>query len=102
MIRLRLSELRKTAMDYPGMFQEFLEAGRRDGEHLLIEREQFVRLNQKFFTSQAGTIIHEVVAPVVKLLDGLLGTSLGNCGSCAEREMSINANLGSSSVVKTS
>jgi hypothetical protein len=66
MLRLRVSEVMKVAMERPGMWDDFLEAGKLDvtGEFLDISRERFSSINRKHFKGiKFGTVLHVVLAP---------------------------------------
>jgi hypothetical protein len=85
----------KVAMNHPGMWDDFLEAGRLDDtkQYLELERGRFDAINRKYFDGGLGTLLHEVLGPAVALLDSVLGTQLADCGGCGERELKMNAAL---------
>jgi hypothetical protein len=90
---LRRSEVVKVAMLHPGIWDEFIKRGVLDssGEYLQIGRGDFDAISQKYFPDGGlGTVLHEVLAPVADFLDSFLGTKLGDCGGCAERELQLN------------
>jgi hypothetical protein len=79
-------------MEHPGLWDDLWAAGRLEGGMLEIEREAFEAVNRKHFGSLAlGTVIHEVLRPVVATIRVATGINLGNCGGCAERELGLNA-----------
>jgi hypothetical protein len=91
-MKIATSEVRSIAMSRPGMWQDFLAVGKLAGDQLEISREDFDRLQEKWFPGLAlGTVVHEALKPVVKIVDAVLGTDLKNCGGCAERQMKMNA-----------
>ena len=74
------------------MFREFLDAGKLSGAHIEIEREEFDRLNAKWFPGpKIGSLLHTVLAVPAKAIDSALGTNLASCGECAGRELHLNA-----------
>jgi len=87
-MKLRLADLRAVAMDYPGMWDAFMKAGHYRGDVLEIEREEFDKLNAYYFKGvQLGTALHNVLKPVVRALDAVVGASLRDCPGCAGREL---------------
>jgi len=75
------------------MWDDFVQAGALDGsrQYLDIERGRFDAINRKYFDGGLGTLLHEVLTPAVALVHAILGTNLGECGGCAERELKINS-----------
>lgn len=90
MIQLRLAKVRKACMAKPGLWTDFLAAGQIAGEHLQISREDFDRLQAKWFPGGLGNIVHEALAPIVQVADFILKTDIQGCSGCAERQMGIN------------
>jgi len=87
-----LKDLQAVAKDRPGMLQAFIDAGELQGDKVAIERSRFEELNGHYFKGlQLGTKLHAVLKPVVRALDAVVGTSLGNCVGCARRELKLNA-----------
>jgi hypothetical protein len=93
-MKLRVEEIRKVAMKYPGMFQAFRMAGvlSDDRQTIEITREAFDELNAHYFKgAKLGTRLHELLRPIATIADALLGTELADCDGCAEREMKLNS-----------
>jgi hypothetical protein len=89
---IALADIRQAAMGLPGMFDDFLSAGRIEGTGLAISREAFDALQARWgLTGGIGSVIHTALAPAVKAIDAALGTDLKNCGGCAGRELKWNA-----------
>lgn len=96
-MKIRLREIRGTSMSHPGMWSDFLTAGKLSGDKQTIEiaREDFDAINDRHFGPHAiGTVIHEVLKPAVKVVDRIAGTDLASCGGCAKRQLLINSLTG--------
>lgn len=93
MVRLRISAVRDVCQKHPGMMNDFLKASKVEGEYLLLPRHAFEKINTKYFGTGAGTVLHNILKPIVALPDVLFGTRLGSCGGCAERELKMNSAL---------
>ena len=91
-VLVRLKDLQAVAVERPGMLQAFIDAGELQGDKVAIERSRFDELNAHYFRGvKLGTILHTVLKPVVRAVDAVVGSHLGNCGSCAGRELRMNA-----------
>ena len=80
-------------MDHPGMWDDFFRSGQETGIYLEIDRPAFDQIQAKHFPGGAGTVLHDLLAPGIELIDSILGTNFADCGGCAEREMGINSLL---------
>lgn len=90
---IRITEIRLACMDRPGMFDAFLSQSKihPDKQALDISRADFDAIMAKHCPGGLGNVIHEVLKPVVKVVDKVAGTDLANCGGCAERQLRMNA-----------
>jgi len=91
--RVKLAELRRLFGEYPGLLDAFLMKGEIQGDVVAVNREDFEALNAVFFAGgfKLGSAVHAVMAPVVKVVDAVLGTDLKGCAGCGSRELRWNA-----------
>lgn len=90
---LSLKELKAECMKKPGLWDDFLKAGKLDLLTMTVDipKDEFCRINEKHFGKGAlGAVIREVIKPVVKAIDHLAGTNLKECPGCALRELKLN------------
>jgi hypothetical protein len=81
-------------MKHPGMMDDFLKVGKISGggSELDIDRSDFDEINRHYFKgAKLGSRLHSLLRPIVKASDSVFGTTLGDCGGCAEREMKLNS-----------
>lgn len=91
-MRILLSDLRKVAMERPGLWDDFTRAGRIEGDCLNIQRDEFDCLNRHWFQGpKLGTLLHAVLAPAAAVMDKTLGTDFAGCGARGGREIKMNA-----------
>lgn len=91
-MRVLIKDVRKVCMDYPGMWDDFWRAGKRDGDCIELSRGAFNEINNKYLHGpKLGTALHLVLQPVAKIIDAAVGTRLQECGECGGRELKANA-----------
>jgi hypothetical protein len=94
--RVKLAELRRLSGKYPGLLDAFLMKGEIQGDAVAVNRADFNELNGRFFGDgfKLGTTVHAVLAPVVRVVDRVLGTNLQGCAGCGSRELRLNVVAG--------
>lgn len=90
---LKLSEVRDLCLKTPGLWQDFLAAGKRSkcGRFLTIERDDLDQINERRFKGpKLGTRLHDIIAPLARIVDRVAGSDLAGCAECAKREIKLN------------
>lgn len=88
-MRLPLAELRLVARKKAdGYMRDLLAAGRVEDGWLILPKEDYRRIRQKY--SGIGDKLAIVFQPIARVLDSVAGTNLRNCGGCAKRQKALN------------
>jgi len=87
--RIKLSYLREMAtVKADGYLEAAFQAGTVEGDFLAMGDLDY-RAWKKRFTG-LGDHVHDVLGPVVRLIDAKFGTDLSNCHGCQERRKALN------------
>jgi hypothetical protein len=81
---------RASGIRSPGYFEDVMSRGRIDGDNLLLSEWQFLRLRIRYSQPGLGDIVHELLRPVVRVIDRVLGTRLAGCAACNRRRVRLN------------
>jgi hypothetical protein len=82
---IHLESLRRMARQRGGTYlEDCLNAGRIEGDYLILDEKAHAALRRKHTPKQWGDQFHELLAPLVK------GTRFENCRDCARRRDRLN------------
>lgn len=88
-MRIRISEIMEISKTRPeGFTDDWLAHGKRDGDFLTIENNDYASLLKKY--RGLGDIVAVAAKPVAKAIDAILGTDFKNCPGCAKRQDKLN------------
>lgn len=90
LVRLNIGMLRRESSKTPSLWHAIWMVGKIDGTDCVLSREAFERVNKEVFGTGIGTMLHDVLRPVVSAVDAIAGTKLKSCDGCAARELKLN------------